>query len=142
MTLTFARDSSVPDVHWVASLSDGSIVYQDLSPTRSCWTELKAYVKAKNLKILNLFIEQNRFLVNIKPYLDKDGCPQVDGYWFSQKIASIAGSSINSPKPWIGIGYVKDGHINITWLLPDGTLKNEIRAASATNGAIIWNVET
>lgn len=138
MSLTFEKTDQVPYVHWVVSLSDGSLVYQDIDPSRSCWSELKRYVKAKNLKIMNLLLEGSSLITKTEPYLNSHGKPQVQGFWFSNKISSFIGANAGQAV-YTGIGHVKDGNIHIRWLHPNNSITTEIRQVNPEDAAIIWN---
>jgi hypothetical protein len=138
MTLTFEKTELVPDIHWVASLSDGTLVYQDKNPDRSCWAELKKHVKENNLKIMNLMVEKQKPIIKCLPFLDKNLNKQTRGYWFSQKAMSMIGAA-GQNSVWFGVGYVIEDKIYISWLLPNGNINHEIRSVGTNNPAIIWN---
>lgn len=131
MTLAFnSRHPHVPSAdegRWIASLSNGSTVFQDKTPgIKSAWRRLKDYVELHDLKITNVRLEAYGRLVHTIPYLDDEKRPQLNGYWQLEKV----GSFLNMDLPnvhWRGIGYVKARTIYITWVNQEGGVSMDTR---------------
>lgn len=131
MTLAFSsRHPYVPPAsqgRWIASLSDGSTVFQDNTPgEKSAWRRLKDYVELHSFKITNVRLEAYGRLVHTIPYLDEEKRPQLNGYWQVERL----GSFLNTNMPnihWRGIGYIKCKTIHITWVNQEGGVSMETR---------------
>ena len=131
MTLAFnSRHPHVPPAEqgrWIASLSDGSTVFQDHTPgEKSAWSRLKDYVELHKLKVTNVRLEAYGRLVHTIPYLDDEKRPQLNGYWQLERM----GAFINTTMPnlhWRGIGYVKGKSIYVTWVNYEGGVSMEVR---------------
>lgn len=111
------------DNRWIASLSDGSTVFEDKTPNMdSCWIRLKSYLQENRLKLTNLRLEvygQNIILKSIKEDTE------IKGYWYSNRIEMLFGSSFGGESISRGIGYIKNQVIHATWVREDGTIKEE-----------------
>jgi hypothetical protein len=147
MTLAFSSKSPwVPNPRqdhnasrWIASLSDGSTVFEDVMPqSKSAWLRLRDYVELHTLKVTNLRLEAYGRVVNLIPYRDAEGNPQLNGYWHSKKIGQFLNAS-NLDVEWRGIGYLKGREIFITWVDHLGNVSQEIRPYSKDNPALIIN---
>lgn len=131
MILAFnSRHPYVPSAsqgRWIASLSDGSTVFQDRMPgVKSAWRRLHEYVELHKLKVTNLRLEAYGRLVHTIPYLDNEKRPQLNGYWQIERM----GSFLNADHPnvhWRGIGYVKGHIIYVTWVDDHGGVYMETR---------------
>jgi hypothetical protein len=112
---------------WIASLSDGSTVFQDNTPGEiSAWRRLRQYINLHKLKITNIRLEAYGRQVHTIPYLDNEKRPQLNGYWQIERL----GSFLNTNLPhvhWRGIGYVKGFTIHITWINQEGGVSMETR---------------
>jgi len=142
MTLaTKTSDPYVPGHRWIASLSNGQTIFQDNTPgIESAWNRLRNYVQANRLQITNLRLQAYGQHVQLLPFKADDGSPQVAGYWFSNRMARIFGlSGFESETKEIGIGYLKDGKIHITWVREDGIISVEERLYKPNELGIIVN---
>lgn len=125
---------------WIASLSDGSTVFEDKTPhERSAWRRLSEYVKVHNLKVTNLRLEAYNRRVLLIPYKDDDGIAQINGYWHSKKIGALLADNGVQEILDCGIGYVKAKEVFITWVNQDGTVWNEVRQYKDGDLATIIN---
>lgn len=112
---------------WIASLSDGSTVFEDIIPyERSAWNRLRDYCNFHSLKLTNLRLEAYNRRIILVPYFGDDHIPQLNGYWYSKRQNALFG--VYSAQ-WIdiGIGFIKGKQIIITWVSPDGSVKQELR---------------
>lgn len=113
---------------WIASLSDGSTVFEDRTPKSvSAWNRLTSYLKLHGLKLTNLRLESYGRVIKLVPYKDTEGNAQLNGYWQASRIARLASDSYNSEALWHGIGYIKYKTIHITWVSQDGVITQEER---------------
>lgn len=125
---------------WIASISDGSTVFEDVSPgIESAWRRLSLYLQIHNLKLTNLRLEAFGKCINLVPYKDENDNPQINGYWHSKKLASLLNASEHSEIIWYGIGFVKAREIHITWVDHGGNVSHEIRVYKESDPAIIIN---
>lgn len=125
---------------WIASLSDGSTVFEDITPhERSAWLRLKDYVSRHNLKITNLRLEAYGRNVILVPYKDGNGHPQLNGYWHSKQISALLSDYGVLESESRGIGILKGKEIWITWVHSDGTTRNEVRSYKPDDKALIVN---
>lgn len=127
---------------WVASLSDGSTVFEDQTPQeRSAWLRLVDYVELHSLKVTNLRLEAYGRVVNLIPYRDGDGNPQHNGYFHSKRISALLSSGGVRELQSRGVGILKNKEIWVTWVTEDGTVKHEIRDYESGDKAVIVNDE-
>lgn len=125
---------------WIASLSDGTTVFEDVTPGElSAWQRLSDYVKVHNLKLTNLRLEAFGHRVVLMPYKDDAGNPQINGYWHSKKAGAILNSGSVGHIMWSGIGLVKGREIHITWVDHNGNTSFEIKSYIDNNPACIIN---
>lgn len=125
---------------WIASLSDGSTVFEDVIPGESSsWRRLSAYVLKHGLKITNLRLEAYGRRVILVPYKDDEDNAQINGYWHSKMISSLIcpGGVIEGLA--VGIGILKGLELWITWVQQDGTTRQEIRPYKSGDLAVIVN---
>jgi hypothetical protein len=116
------------DDKWIATLSDGSTVFEDKIPgEKSAWRRLQEYVKLNNLKIENLRLETYGRRVLLIPYRDVSNNPQINGYWYTNKVNTMFMPGYQLESIWRGIGYVKGKKIYCTWVLPNGEVLYEER---------------
>jgi hypothetical protein len=132
MMLSFnSKDPYVQADRWIASLSDGSTVFEDKIPGRkSAWFRLADYLKDKNLSITNLRLEAYNQRITLVS--SKNGA---DGYWQASKIATL----LNGPPTefcWRGIGYIQNNQVHITWIGQDGSITHEVRSSENDVGVI------
>jgi len=146
MELSFSsKDRYVPNPkeggsRWIASLSDGTTVFEDVTPgVRSAWLRLSDYVQKHNLKVTNLRLESAGRQVVLVPYRDANGEPQLNGYWHSKKIQALLGVPGDTQFQEVGIGYLKAKDIVITWVGQNGSIKQEIREYKKDDPAVIVN---
>lgn len=137
-----AKHPYVPDNRWIVSLSDGSTIFEDLTPgAESAWSRLKKYVQYNHLILTNLRLEHNGRLYNLAPYRDDNNLPQILGYWQASKITAFLNAGI-SETIYRGIGYIhaKDpDKINISWIDPAGNIISETRLLNKNDMGVIWN---
>lgn len=125
---------------WIASLSDGTTVFEDLTPgCKSAWIRLSEYVACHKLKITNLRLEAYGHRVELMPYRDEDGNPQINGYWHSKKLGALLNAGPVSQVAWSGIGLIKGREIHVTWVEHTGNVSYEIKQYSEDNLACIVN---
>ncbi len=150
MTLAFnSKHPYVPNpskdpgaTRWIASLSDGSTVFEDRTPNEmSAWIRLSNYIKLHRLKITNLRLEAYGKRVVLIPHKSTDNIAQLNGYWHSRRINSLLDGSGVKEYYDCGIGYLKAFEVFITWVSQDGTIRHEIRPYKPNDKAIIINDE-
>jgi hypothetical protein len=125
---------------WIASLSDGSTVFEDITPhERSAWRRLRDYVAEHRLKVTNLRLEAYGRSVILVPYLSEDKLPQVNGYWHSKQMNALLYSGGLVEGECRGIGILKGKEIWITWVHDDGNTRNEVRPYTPGDEAVIVN---
>jgi len=125
---------------WIASLSDGSTVFEDTTPNeRSAWLRLIDYVRAQKLKVTNLRLEAYNRNVVLVPYKDNEGRSQVNGYWHSKQLTALLHEGGVIQSGCHGIGILKGLEIWITWVHEDGTTRQEIRPYKKGDKAVIVN---
>lgn len=120
--MTLALSSKHPFVpspeqgRWIASLSDGTTVFEDKTPGEpTAWRRLKKHLELHNLKITNLRLEAFGNRVFTLPYKDEDGNAQINGYWQASRIGAVLNANVPE-KLWRGIGYVKYKTIYVAWI--------------------------
>ena len=118
-----------PNNRWIASLSDGRTVFQDNTPhADSSWSRLKRLIESSDLQITNLRLEAyGQRVVGVPLRHPETGDLQVDGYWHANKIAHLAHPTRGVEVRFVGIGYIIDDRIYITWVREDGHIINEMR---------------
>lgn len=125
---------------WIASLSDGTTVFEDITPhCKSAWLRLGEYVAVHKLKITNLRLEAYGHRVMLMPYKDEFGNPQINGYWHSKKIGALLNAGPINHVSWSGIGLIKGREIHITWIDYVGNVSYEIKPYTEGNLACIVN---
>lgn len=148
MTLAFSsKHPFVPNptkdmtaTRWIASLSDGTTVFEDVTPgEKSAWLRLTDYIKVHSLKLTNLRLEAFGHRVVLMPYKDENGDPQINGYWHSKKLGALLNAGAVSHIHWSGIGLVKGREIHITWVDHNGDTSFEIKPYVDGNPACIIN---
>ena len=124
---------------WIASLSDGTTVFEDVTPYElSAWARLKIYVETHKLKLTNLRLEAYGRNVSLVPYRDDNGNPQINGYWHSKQIGALLNAGGVTEQQSRGIGYVKSSEVYITWIDECGNIRQEVRSF-VNNAAVIIN---
>lgn len=122
MELSFnTSDPKIPPNRWIASLSDGTTVFENILPgERTAWIRLLSYLKEKALKITRL-----RYQTFDNKMFQTPPLEDVDGYFLKDRVLSYLGVSEIFFR---GIGYIKDNKIHITWInTGNGTATNEVR---------------
>lgn len=121
-----AKDYSAS--RWIASISDGATVFEDLTPgIKTAWRRLREYVAIQGLKITNLRLEAFNRRITLIPYKGEDGTPQINGYWYSKKIGVLVANNFKHQSDFVGIGFLKGRDIYLTWVDNLGQIKQEIR---------------
>lgn len=145
MKLSFSsKDEHVPNPkeggsRWIASLSDGTTVFEDIAPgQKSAWLRLCEYVEKHKLKVTNLRLESYGRQVILVPYKDASGEPQLNGYWHSKRLQALLGGP-GGQYSEVGIGYLKAKEIVITWVGQDGLVRQELREYKPGDLAVIVN---
>jgi hypothetical protein len=127
-----AKNPYVLQDRWIASLSDGTTIFEDKTPgIESAWRRLGRYLLDEDLRITSLRLEAYGKSVHIGYLFDGT----IDGYWQANKIAS----SLNGPVQdlyWKGAGYISGGQIYIVWIRQDGLIESETRPANGDRGNI------
>jgi hypothetical protein len=125
---------------WIASLSDGSTVFEDRTPNiKSAWRRLREYVEYQGLKVTGLRLEAYGRQINLVPYRDGAGNPQLNGYWHSKRMNALLTSGGVIEGQEVGIGFLKAGELVITWVSEDGSVRQEVRDYSPNDEAVIVN---
>ena len=125
---------------WIASLSDGSTVFEDVTPHElSAWLRLKAYVEQHGLKVTNLRLEAYGRNVTLVPYRDDEDRPQINGYWHSKQLGSLVHGGGVTERLSYGIGILKGRELWITWISEGGGTRQEVRAYRPGDMAVIVN---
>lgn len=133
-----SKDSNAS--RWIASLSDGTTVFEDLTPgCKSAWLRLKEYIEVHRLKMTNLRLEAYGHRVTLMPYKDEFGNPQINGYWHSKKSGALLNAGPIGHIHWNGIGLVKGREIHVTWVDHAGNVSYEIKQYTEGNLACIIN---
>ena len=144
--MTLAFNTKHPHVRtgdrWVASLSDGTTVFEDITPgDRTAWRRLSDYVKTQNLLVTMLRLEYGGKRIELIPYKDAEGNPQIRGYWQARKMMKFVSGGLTIELQARGIGYVSGDNICITWVAQDGQVRAEVRAFDPTKEGAILNDE-
>lgn len=148
MTLAFSsKHPFVPNPHqdssvsrWIASVSDGTTVFEDITPhERSAWRRLRDYLAVNKLKLTNLRLEAYGHKVILLPHKDVNGDAQINGYWYSKFNSALLTEGGNFQNSGCGIGMIKGREVYITWITADGTTYQEIRPYKADDQANIIN---
>lgn len=148
MTLAFSsKHPYVPNpkantesARWIASLSDGSTVFEDVTPgERSAWLRLRDYIEMHKLKVTNLRLEAYGRNVILVPYRDGSGNAQVNGYWHSKQLNALMHANGVTESECRGIGILKNQEIWLTWVHDDGTTRQEVRRYIPGDPAVIVN---
>jgi len=125
---------------WIASLSDGTTVFEDVTPNeRSSWLRLRDYIETHKLKLTNLRLEAYGRQILLVPYKDDEGTPQINGYWQSKRINALLSQAGVHESHDRGIGYLKGREITITWVSEDGSVRQEIRPYKGDDLAVVVN---
>ena len=138
-----ANEFGVEDNRWIASLSDGTTVFEDRTPNApSAWIRLQQHLKENRLKITCLRLQACGVLVQLPPRRDDNGIVQLDGYWHSKQIEAILDSRFPQ-KTSYGIGFIKGNILYIKWIRENGAVEDEAREYNRKNDlAGILNDET
>ncbi len=123
------KDWEVPTNRWIASLSDGTTVFEDVrSGESAAWKRLGEHVRARGLSITGLRLQAHGRHVNALPVRNDAGNVQVSGYWQMKRMSKLMlnGGSLPEHQDY-GIGYVQGGSVHIVWLCQDGTTQPETR---------------
>lgn len=127
---------------WIASLSDGSTVFEDITPgLKSAWLRLRDYIELHDLKITNLRLEAYGRNVTLVPYKDGEGNPQLNGYWHSKRMGTLIHGGGTTEVKSCGIGILKNRDVWISWVREDGIVTQEIRQYKNDDLAAIINNE-
>lgn len=122
MTLAFSTaDPNVARNRWIASLNDGTTVFQTVGKPGelSAWLQLKEYVGLKNLSISNLRLEAYGQTVVLPSH-------QL-AYWQASRITTFVSESTYLEENAQGIGYLYGNTIHIKWISDSGRLTSEDR---------------
>lgn len=128
VNLAFRADSPYVEANrWIASLSDGTTVFEDRTPNiASSWIRLQEHVKANRLRITRLRLQAHGVLVQLPPLRDDHDNIQLDGYWHSKR--HTAWLDPNLPQTLdMGVGYIQDGRLYIKWITEKGSVEEEVR---------------
>jgi hypothetical protein len=115
----------MPD-RWIASLSDGTTVFEDRIPgNQSAWNRLKTYLKVTGLHVTRLRLQAYDKLVQLPPLKAENSIRQLDGYWQARAVTKF-----NTGLEFYehGIGFIRDKKIFIQWIRSlDGAILEEVR---------------
>lgn len=109
----------------------------DLTPNeKSTWIRLREVVESTDIYITSLRLEAYGGRVGMPPYKNPEsGDSQVNGYWQSKRICKALNGSISGAEyKMMGIGYVADSKIHITWIGQDGVMQEEVRPLYTPEG--------
>ena len=143
VNLSFRADGNcVESNRWIASLSDGTTVFEDRTPNiPSAWLRLQEYIKSERLHITRLRLQAYGVLVQLPPLRDESGAIQFDGYWHSKQLTAFLDPSMPQMLAY-GIGFIKGNHLHIKWIRQNGAVDDEVRGYNrATDLAGILNAE-
>lgn len=122
-----ANSPGVEETRWIASLSDGTTVFEDRLPNMpSAWIRLQQHCLANRLNVTCLRLQARGVLVQLPPWKDENGLPQLKGYWHSKQMLAF----LDPNRPQLlsyGIGFIKDDLIHIKWIRSNGIVEDEIR---------------
>jgi len=126
---------------WIASLSDGSTVFEDVTPhERSAWLRLRDYLGVHKLKLTNLRLEAYGRQVLLIPYRGgDDDTPQLNGYFQSKRMNALLSQAGVLEMQDSGIGYLKGKTITITWVSQNGNVQQELRLYKDGDLAVFVN---
>lgn len=142
MNHEFAFSAKHPHVprteRWLASISDGRTIFQDRTPGKlSAWKRLQETVSETDLYLTNVRLEAYGQKIISVPYRHPEtGEAQVDGYWFSCKKSLLAHPTHGGEFDFIGLGFIRNGEIYITWVRQDGHILHEVRNLHREDGSI------
>lgn len=117
-----AQDPCIPADRWIATLSDGTTVFQNDIPGKpTAWVRLQVYLEERGLHITNLRLQACGLNITLAPH------DAVEGYWHSRRVTRLL-AQVNAEDHFIGIGYVCQDKVHIMWIkIPDGQIKCEVR---------------
>ncbi len=126
--LSFRADClGVETDRWIASLSDGTTVFEDRIPNMpSAWIRLQQHCRNNALNITRLRLQAYGVLVQLPPWKNKEGMPELDGYWHSKQITAFLDPSYPQSLAY-GIGFIKGNLIHIKWIKENGIIEDEVR---------------
>jgi hypothetical protein len=126
--LAFTVDSTVPPCRWIASLSDGSTVFENFVPeVRLAWMRLKSYLSNKDISITRLRLQCGMTIHNI---------PRADAYFIFKKIHR---GIINLELTGIGVVDTATSSAQIFWFDSAGVLREEEnRSIDMDHAALIF----
>jgi hypothetical protein len=123
---------------WIASLSDGSTVFEDITPgIPSAWHRLREYITTHSLALTNLRLEAFGHNILLMSYKAEDGTVQLNGYFYSKRQHILTGASLQAQWREVGIGFLRNNEIYITWISEKGDIRQEIRSHKEGNLAVI-----
>lgn len=143
VNLSFRADGNcVESNRWIASLSNGTTVFEDRIPNiPSAWIRLQEYLKSEKLYITRLRLQAYGLLVQLPPLRSEDGLIQLDGYWHSKQITAFLDPNLPQTLDY-GIGFIKGDFLYIKWIRQNGSVEDEIRGYNRkTDLAGILNAE-
>lgn len=106
-TIAFGVTDRTPVIKFLASLSDGRTVIEDVRPNeRHAWTRLSDWIKNNKDVYITEVRLQGPNGVDIKMP------PNQKGYFFGQKQTAVWGGSQSN---YIGIGYYDGYKVNVSW---------------------------
>jgi hypothetical protein len=144
VNLSFRADCpGVEADRWIASLSDGTTVFEDRIPNvPSAWIRLQQHCRENRLNVTRLRLQARGLLVQLPSWKDDNGVIQLDGFWHSKQL--IAFLDPNLPQRLShGVGFIKGDKIHIKWIRDNGAIEDEVRGYNRDKElAGIINVET
>ncbi len=142
--LSFRADGpGVEADRWIASLSDGTTVFEDRIPNiPSSWIRLQEHCKRNRLNITRLRLQARGILVQLPPWKGEDGKPQLEGYWHSKQLIAFLDPRLPQSLSH-GIGFIRGDFIHIKWIRENGSIEDEVRGYNKEKElAGIINAET
>jgi hypothetical protein len=129
VNLSFRADAPYVDANrWIASLSDGTTVFEDRTPNApSSWIRLQQHVKEHRLRITRLRLQAYGVLVQLPPLRDDHDVVQLDGYWHSKRHTAWVDPVIPQTLDH-GVGFIQEGKLHIKWIKENGSIEDEVRA--------------
>lgn len=144
VNLSFRADSfGVEADRWIASLSDGTTVFEDRIPNvESAWIRLQRHCRENGLNVTRLRLQARGILVQLPPWKAENGTPQLEGYWHSKQLIAFLDPSFPQSLSH-GIGFIKGDLIHIKWIRENGSVEDEVRGYNKDRElAGIINAET
>ncbi len=129
--VTTKVDKSVPANRWIASISDGTTIFQDITEGKeNAWIRLKKHINENNLRITQL-----RYQLKKREHIAKLPI-SAEGYVYLRKYINVVGMD---PIIAYGIGFIDNDGATIIWMKDDGNSWLEKRTIEKCGFGLIMN---